>query len=74
MNIFFELCVFNGIQGGTLKPWPEFVEGLVGGVLAGEACLFCKFLVSFVLQRPINLLPSVRIKKAELSSPASFGG
>jgi len=27
---------------------------LFGGGLAGKACLFCKFLVSFVLQRPIN--------------------
>ena len=53
------------MQGGTLKPWPELVEGLFGGGLAGKACLFCKFLVSFVLQRPINLLPSVRIKKAD---------
>jgi len=45
---------------------------LFGGGLASKACLFCKFLVSFVLQRPINLLPSVRVKKAELSSPAFF--
>jgi len=42
-----------------------FVEGLFGGRrrskalatergFAGKACLFCKFWVSFVLQRPIN--------------------
>jgi len=71
-----ELCFINGIQGrrrsralaterGTLKPWPESVEGLFGGRrrskalatergFAGKACLFCKFLVSFVLQRPIK--------------------
>ncbi len=29
-------------------------ERLFGGGLAGKACLFCKYLVSFVLQRPIN--------------------
>jgi len=29
-----EICVINGIQGGTLKPWPELVEGLFGGGLA----------------------------------------
>ena len=51
-----ELCVTNGIQGGTLKPWPEFVEGLFGGGLADKACLFCKFSVSFVLQRPLKFL------------------
>ncbi len=29
------LFVINGIQGGTLKPWPELVEGSFGGGLAG---------------------------------------
>jgi len=38
-------------------------KACLGGGLAGKACLFCKFLVSFVLQRPINLLPLMRIKK-----------
>ena len=52
--LIIELCVINGIQGATLKHWPEFVEGLFGRGLAGKNCLFCKFLVSFVLQRPIK--------------------
>ncbi len=28
-----ELCDIKAAQGGTLKPWPEFVEGLFGGVV-----------------------------------------
>jgi hypothetical protein len=66
-----ELCFINGIQGGrrsralatergTLKPWPESVEGLFGGRrgsralamgrgFAGKACLFCELLVLSVL-------------------------
>jgi hypothetical protein len=71
-----ELCFINGIQGrrrtralaierGTLKSWPESVEGMFWGRrrskalatergFAGKVCLFCKNLVSFVLQRPIR--------------------
>jgi len=33
--------------GGTLKPWPEFVEGLFGGGLNYQTCVFYEF-VGFV--------------------------
>ncbi len=66
-----ELCVTNGIQGGTLKPWPEFVEGLFGGALADKSCLFCKFLVSFVLQRPLKFLTK-RKEPLLLESPGKL--
>jgi hypothetical protein len=49
-----EACVSaSNLMGGALKPWPEFVEGLFGGGLAGKAGLFFKFLISLVLQRPV---------------------
>jgi len=66
-------------MGGALKPWPEFVEGLCGGGLAGKAGLsrlgegrgrsgICKFLIPFVLQRPVIriLLVATGIGKSSL--------
>jgi len=37
LRAIIKLSVINRIQGGTLKPWPEFVEGLFGGVLSRYA-------------------------------------
>jgi len=34
---------FNGPTGGTLKPWPELVEGLFGGGLASSINFFVSF-------------------------------
>ena len=57
LSWFIELCVINGIQGGTLKPWREFVEGLFGGVLGDPLTVKPAFsvnlVVSFALQRSI---------------------
>jgi hypothetical protein len=55
-------------MGGNVKPWPEFVEGLLGGGLAGKASIFFIFLISFVLQRPVIriLLVATGIGKSSL--------
>jgi hypothetical protein len=36
---------FNRAKGDTLKPWPEFVEGLFGGGLAFSINFFVSFYV-----------------------------
>jgi len=48
-----ELCVINGAQGGTLKSWPEFVEGLFGGVISSKIYVSCEF-ISFICFTKIN--------------------
>ena len=72
-------------MGGTLKHWPEFVEGLFGGGLAGKASLshlgegrgrsgICKFLISFVLQRPVIriLLVTTQVEFSRVLRPAEL--
>ena len=49
LGFLIELCVINETWRGTLKPGPEFVEGLFGGVLG----LPVNLVVSFVLKRSI---------------------
>ena len=58
-----ELFVINGTRGGTLKSWPEFVEGLFGGVLTGKIYVFWEFMGSIPFTKNIDwdLLASYNI-------------
>ncbi len=43
-KLYYSVCVISRIRGGSLKPWPEFVEGLFGGVLRSKTWVLREFI------------------------------